>query len=109
MKKIFRITESELKGIIKESVERVLREDVLGDNWHENDDVYNNYEPFEDQERHEQENEFRDNHDWGAQGEENIDPTQYDDYDPTADDPEAYMDYDDHDPTDNELYHYGQL
>lgn len=103
MKKIFRITESELKGIIKESVERVLREDVLGDNWHENDDVYNNYEPFEDQEE-----ESRDNHDWGVQGEENIDPTQYDDYDPTADDPEAYMDYDDHDPTDNELYHYGQ-
>ena len=54
------------------------------------------------------EEEFRDNHDWGVQGEENIDPTEYDDYDPIADDPEAYMDYDDHDPSDNELYHYGQ-
>lgn len=103
MKKIFRITESELKGIIKESVERVLRENVLGDNWHENDDVYNNYEPFEDQEE-----ESRNNHDWGVQGEENIDPTEYDDYDPIAEDPEAYMDYDGHDQTDNELYNYGQ-
>lgn len=92
MKKIFRITESELKGIIKESVERVLNEDVLGDNWHENDEVYNNYEPFEDQEE-----EFKNGHNWGVQGEENIDPTEYDDYDPIADGPEAYMDYDDHD------------
>ena len=74
MKKIFRITESELKGIIKESVERVLKEDVLGDNWHENDEVYNNYEPFEDQEE-----EFKNSHNWGVQGEENIDPTEYDD------------------------------
>ena len=107
MKKIFRITESELKSIITESVKRVLREDVLCNNWHESDDVYNNYEPFEDQERHEQENEFRDNFDWGAQGEENIDPTQYDDYDPIAENPEYYQS-EDYDPTDNELYHYGQ-
>ena len=107
MKKIFRITESELKSIITESVKRVLREDVLGNNWHESDDVYNNYEPFEDQERHEQENEFRDNFDWGTQGEENIDPTQYDDYDPIAENPEYYQS-EDYDPTDNELYHYGQ-
>lgn len=81
MKKIFRITESELKSIITESVKRVLREDVLGNNWHESDDVYNNYEPFEDQEHHEQENEDGFNSNWGVQGEENIDPTQYDDYD----------------------------
>lgn len=107
MKKIFRITESELKSIITESVKRVLREDVLGNNWHESDDVYNNYEPFEDQEHHEQENEFRDNFDWGTQGEENIDPTQYDDYDPIAENPEYYQS-EDYDPTDNELYHYGQ-
>jgi hypothetical protein len=125
MKKIIRLTESELQNIVKSSVRRILKEDVLGNDWNvsDNESVYNNYEPFEDQERHEQEDEFRDNFDWGAQGEHNIDPTQYDDYDqisgsenymnyedydPIEEDPESYMNYDDHDPTDNELYLYGQ-
>ena len=110
MKKIIRLTESELQNIVKSSVRRILKEDVLGDNWNVSDDesIYNNYEPFEDQERYEQEAEFRDNFDWGAQGEHNIDPTQYDDYDPIEEDPESYMDYEHHDPTDNELYLYGQ-
>jgi hypothetical protein len=31
-----------------------------------------------------------------------------DNYDPTEEDPEAFMNYDDHDPSDNELYNYGR-
>lgn len=83
MKKIIRLTESDLHNIVRASVNRILREDVLGNDWNVSDEngVYNNYEPFNDQERHEQEDEFRDNFDWGAQGEKNIDPTQYDDSD----------------------------
>lgn len=76
MKKIIRLTESDLHDIIKKSVNKIIKEDVLGDNWHEieqDDNVYNNYEPFEAQ------MDDRDNeHDWSGVGEEEFDPTYYD-------------------------------
>lgn len=102
MKKIIRLTESDLHNIIERSVKRVLKEDVLGNDWRENDEnVLNNYEPFEDQiERYDAETEFRNQHDWGAQGEEEFDPTFYED-------PDQYKDDLVHDQTDNELYNYG--
>ena len=105
MKKIIRLTESDLHNIIKESVNRILREDVLGNDWHENDDnensVYNNYEPFESQiERYRAEDEFRNQHDWGAQGEEEIDPTFYEDPDQYRDDVIGGN----YDPSDGDLY-----
>jgi hypothetical protein len=80
MKKIIRLTESDLHRIIEGSVKRILREGVLGNDWRQNEDeVLNNYEPFEDQiDRYEAENEFRNQHDWGAQGEKDTDPTYYD-------------------------------
>lgn len=69
MSNIVRLTESDLRGMIKEAVRRITNEAVLGNNWHEDDgtSVLNNYEPFEDQE----------NHDFSASGESNIDPTVY--------------------------------
>ena len=80
MKKIIRLTESDLHRIIERSVSKILREGVLGNDWRQDEDeVLNNYEPFEDQiDRYEAENEFRNQHDWSAQGEEGIDPTHYD-------------------------------
>lgn len=80
MKKIIRLTESDLHRIIERSVSKILREGVLGNDWRQDeDDVLNNYEPFEDQiDRYEAEAEFRNQHDWGAQGEEDIDTTHYD-------------------------------
>ena len=77
--KIIRLTEEDLGNMIKASLRSAVNEDVLGDNWHENDDtddsdVMNNYEPFEDQ--------IDSNHDWGVSGESNIDPTNYDDDEP---------------------------
>lgn len=77
MKRIIRLTESELKQMVHESAMKVIRsinEDVLGNNWHENDDmdVANNYEPFADQ------LETGDNeHDWSLTGDETLDPTVY--------------------------------
>ena len=73
--KIIRLTEEDLGNMIKASLRGAVNEDVLGDNWHENDDtddsdVMNNYEPFEDQ--------IDSNHDWGVSGESNIDRTNYD-------------------------------
>lgn len=76
--KIIRLTEEDLGNMIKASLRGAVNEDVLGDNWYENDysddtedsDVMNNYEPFEDQ--------IDSNHDWGVSGESNIDPTNYD-------------------------------
>lgn len=51
MKKIIRLTESELKNIIESSVKRIIKEDVLGNNFHEVDksqnDALNNYEADE--------------------------------------------------------------
>jgi hypothetical protein len=78
MKRIIRLTESDLRQIVRESVRRIIREDVLGNNWNavnigSNDnitDISNNYEPFEDQK-------FNSDNDWSVSGEENIDPTQY--------------------------------
>ena len=79
MKKIIRLTESDLHRIIERSVSKILREGVLGNDWRQDeDDVLNNYEPFEDQiDRYEAENEFRNQHDWGTEGEEQFDPTHY--------------------------------
>ena len=76
MKKIIRLTESELHGLVARTVKRIIREDVLGDNWHEAEEdkenvALNNYEPFESQE----------DHNWGGVGEEDIDPSYYEDYD----------------------------
>ena len=51
MKKIIRLTESDLHNIIAKSVKRILKEDVLGNNFHEaeedQNDVLNNYEADE--------------------------------------------------------------
>lgn len=68
--KIIRLTEEDLGNMIKASLRGAVNEDVLGDNWHENDDtddsdVMNNYEPFEEPRL-------------GVSGESNIDPTNYD-------------------------------
>lgn len=76
MKKIIRLTESELHNLVARSVKKILREDVLGDNWHEaqadqQDAVMNNYEPFESQE----------DHNWSGVGDEDIDPTYYEPHD----------------------------
>jgi hypothetical protein len=74
MKKIIRLTESDLHRIVKESVERILREDVLGNDWREkedNNEVMNNYEAFETQQ------DEKDNN-WGVKGEEQFDPTHWD-------------------------------
>jgi hypothetical protein len=74
MKKIIRLTESDLHRIVKESVERILREDVLGNDWREkedNNEVMNNYEAFEAQQ------DEKDNN-WGVKGEEQFDPTHWD-------------------------------
>lgn len=96
MKKIIRLTESDLHRIIERSVSKILREGVLGNDWRQNeDDVLNNYEPFEDQiDRYDAETEFRNQHDWGAQGEEDIDPTHYDQHSDVIgwndDEPEGY-------------------
>ena len=61
MKKIIRLTESDLHRIIEKSVSKILREGVLGNDWRQDEnDVLNNYEPFEDQiDRYEAETEFR--------------------------------------------------
>lgn len=77
MNKIIRLTESDLHRIVKETVKRVIKEDVLGNDWNATEigtndnvtDVSNNYEPFDDQK-------LNDNN-WSTSGEENIDPTQY--------------------------------
>lgn len=103
MKKIIRLTESELMDLVSRTARRIIREDVLGDNWHEaeEDSVLNNYEPFEDQmdddpfEGMEQGNQGE--HDWSGQGEEDIDPTYYED-------PDTYNHMDVHDPSDGDLY-----
>ena len=98
MKTIVRLTESELNTIIENAARklaydklrnRTIREDVLGNNWHEaeNDNAFNNYEPFEDQiDGYEAEDEFRNQHDWGTQGEDEFDPTFYEDPDQYRDD-----------------------
>ena len=100
MKKVIRLTESDLHRIIKQSISKILKEDVLGNDWHETS-IRNNYEPFDDQiERYEAENEFRNQHDWGAQGESEIDPTFYEDPDWYRDDVMQLNDS----PSDGDLY-----
>ena len=69
MKKILRLTESELKSIIRNSVNRILREDILGNDWHENDNVLNNYEPFEGEEHSNQFDGMTNDHEFGITGE----------------------------------------
>lgn len=72
MKKILRLTEGELNKIVRNSIYKLLSEDVLGDNWHEKqDDVLNNYEAFKTREDETE-------HNWSGQGEEDIDPSYYD-------------------------------
>ena len=72
MKKIIRLTESDLHRIIEKSVSKILREGVLGNDWRQDEnDVLNNYEPFEDQiDRYEAETEFRNQQDRRAQTKE---------------------------------------
>ena len=108
MRRIIRLTESDLKKIVMESARRILNEDVLGNDWRENPEnlegVLNNYEPFEDQiDRYEAENEFRNQHDWGTQGEEEFDPTFYEDPDQYRDDVMQLNDS----PSDGDLYRGG--
>ena len=44
------LTESDIHEFVNRVARRLVKEDVLGNNWHEADDtVYNNYEPFGDQ------------------------------------------------------------
>ena len=80
MKQIIRLTESELQQALNRSVAKILREDILGNDWNVNnddlpfdtppypdnynDEINNNYEPFGDEEG----------------------------YDPIEADPESYMD-----------------
>ena len=98
-KKIIRMTESDLMGIVSRSVSRILREDVLGDDWREKEEsVLNNYEPFEDQK--EEKYPFGNEHDWSGQGEEDTDPTFYDDPDYYRDDVVPSNP----DPSDGDLY-----
>ena len=91
MVKVIRLTEQDLSKMIKKSLANIMNEDVLGDNWQErdDDDVLNNYEPFEDQE-----GDDLDSHDWGVSGDGDIYPTEYDsdDYDQ---DEFGYDEYDD--------------
>ena len=101
MKKIIRLTESELRGMISNAVNKIIKEDVLGNDWNVNreDSVLNNYEPFEDQERLNAEEDFRNNHDWGGVGEEEVDPSYYEDIDGAIGWNDA-----NYNPSDNDLY-----
>ena len=72
MKKVIRLTESELKNLVMNSVLKVLKEDVLGDHFtqvegYDNTDVDNNYEVFDNDE----------DHDFSTQGDTSFDPTYY--------------------------------
>lgn len=96
-----RLTESELRNIVNNVAMRIvknrLNEDVLGDNWHEaetEETPFNNYEPFEDQ------MENQDDHNWGGVGEEDIDPSFYEDPDNYRDDVIGSND----NPSDGDLY-----
>lgn len=67
------MTESDLRRIITTSVQQIMNEDVLGNDWNVNDDeneINNNYEPFDDQEDDE-------SHDFGIVGDNGIDNTVY--------------------------------
>jgi hypothetical protein len=103
-KKLIRMTEGDLRNMVRNAVNRILEtkadlnEDVLGDHFRENDDdVMNNYEPFKHDASDEVHMDGYGDHDWSTVGEEGFDETEYD--------PDAFIDYDAHDPSDNELYH----
>jgi hypothetical protein len=78
MKKIIRMTESDLHNLVARTVKRIIREDVLGNDWRENDNVLNNYEAFDDQ-KTTPFNGMSNDHDWSVKGEDG-DPTHYDNY-----------------------------
>jgi hypothetical protein len=78
MKKIIRMTESDLHNLVARTVKRIIREDVLGNDWRENEHVLNNYEPF-DAQKTTPFNGMSNDHDWSVKGEDG-DPTQYDNY-----------------------------
>lgn len=80
MKNIIRLTENDLHNVIINSVRKILKEDVLGNDWQANEEenVLNNYQPFDDQIQA-YEDEGINQHDWGIKGEEGLDPTLYDD------------------------------
>lgn len=85
MKKTIRLTEAKLKRIIAEAIENIVSTD------------------FDDIDRYNDEDEFRQNYNFG-------DDAEYE-YDPTAEDPEAYMmskyyGGDDMDLSDGDLYGY---
>ena len=94
MRKIIRLTESDIRNMVRSSLKRILKEDVLGNDWNVNQDVensndneYNNYEFLKSQEDYKKE-------DWSTQGEKLSDPSQYD---PIEENPEYYW------PEDSEL------
>lgn len=66
------MTESDLRRIITTSVNQIMNEDVLGNDWNVNNEneISNNYEPFEDQDDDE-------SHDFGIVGDNGIDNTVY--------------------------------
>ena len=78
MKKVIRMTESDLHNLVARTVKRIIREDVLGNDWRENDNVLNNYEAFDDQ-KTTPFNGMSNDHDWSVKGEDG-DPTHYDNY-----------------------------
>lgn len=106
MKTIVRLTESELNRLVENAAIRLVKdrisgrmnEDVLGDNWHEaeneDENPFNNYEPFESQMDDENE------HNWSGQGEEDIDPSYYEDPDYERNDVIGWNDG----PSDGDLY-----
>ena len=108
MRKIIRLTESDIRNMVRSSLKRILKEDVLGNDFNVNQDVensndneYNNYEFLKSQEDYKKEDEFRNNfkedefrNNWSTQGEKLSDPSQYD---PIEENPEYYW------PEDSEL------
>lgn len=87
MKKTIRLTETKLKRIIAEAIENIMSTD------------------FDDIDRYNDEDEFRQNYNFGDDIEDEYE------YDPTAEDPEAYMmskyyGGDDTDLSDGDLYGY---
>jgi hypothetical protein len=75
MKKIIRMAESDLRSLVARTVKRIIREDVLGNDWRENEDVLNNYEAFDDQ-KTTPFNGMTNDHDWSVKGDDG-DPTYY--------------------------------
>ncbi len=72
-KRIIRFTMRDLKEAVMTALGTVLNQDVLGNDWNVDDeeDVYNNYEPFEKQ------IDDNDEHDWSTVKEPTVDDTVY--------------------------------